>query len=389
MALRSLLSDRRLLNVLFAIFMSAFGFGIILPILPFYSLNFGASPFDLGLLTATFAFMSLVFGPVFGKITDSIGRKKVLAFGTGGFVLSYIVFAVADSLFLVFVARALEGIFAAAIFPAAISLISDFTSEKTRGAAMSLMGMSFSLGFILGPAFGGIASAISVPTAFILAAIFAFLNTVLILFFMKEPKEKEESREIIEKEVSLLSHLKSRLLLLFLGTAMLSFLIGSLEATFALFTLEKFGFGSAEVGLVFMFIGVLIFFGQFLSTKLLLRFKESSLIKAGFLFNSTGFVSIFFAPDIFFLGLALAIMVFGNAMSFPSIISLITKHVHAKRGAVLGLNTSFQSLGQLLGPLFAGFLFGISHVFSFVGVWAILLLYLAVFFGFEKIRNGF
>ncbi|MCR4369307.1 MAG: MFS transporter, partial [archaeon] len=113
MSLFELLKQRDLLNVLFAVFMFSFGFGIILPILPFYSISFGATPFELGLLTATFAFMSLILSPVFGKISDSIGRKKVLAIGTTGFIIAYLVFAFADSLLLVFLARAIEGVSAA------------------------------------------------------------------------------------------------------------------------------------------------------------------------------------------------------------------------------------------------------------------------------------
>ncbi|MCR4335026.1 MAG: MFS transporter [archaeon] len=386
MSLMELLKQRDLLNVLFAVFMFSFGFGIILPILPFYSISFGATPFELGLLTATFAFMSLILSPVFGKIADSIGRKKVLAMGTTGFIIAYIVFAFADSLFLVFVARAIEGVSAAAMFPSAVSLISDYSTEKTRGAAMSLMGMAFSLGFILGPAFGGLASHISIPIAFFLAALLSLTNTVLVVLFLKEPKEKEESKDIAQKEFNLLSHLKSRTLLFFAGTFMLSFLIGGLEAVFALFTFEKFGFGSGEVGLVFMYIGVLIFLGQLVSAKLLLKYRETTLIKAGFLMNSTGFLGIFFAPDMITLGLTLGLMVLGNSFSMPSVISMITKRVEGKRGAILGLNASFQSLGQLIGPIFAGFLFGISHIFSFIGIWAVLLGYFVIFtlFGFLK-----
>ena len=101
--------------------------------------------------------------------------------------------------------------------------------------------------------------------------------------------------------------------------------------------------------------------------------------------NSTGFLAIFFAPDIYFLGLALAIMVFGNALAFPSIASLITKKATAKRGTILGLNASFQSLGQLIGPVFAGFLFGLTPLYAFAGIWAVLLLYLGVYIGLESL----
>ncbi|MEK6957810.1 MAG: MFS transporter [archaeon] len=389
MSLLALLKQKDILNVLFAVFMFSFGFGIILPLLPFYSISFGATPFELGLLTATFAFMSLVFSPIFGKISDKVGRKKVLGLGAGGFIVAYVIFAFANSLQMLFIARAIEGICAAAMFPSAVSLLSDFSDEKNRGAMMSLMSMAFSLGFILGPAFGGIASSFSIQGAFLLAALLALLNSASIFLFLKEPQEKEESKGIVEKEMGFLAHIKSRTLLLFIATFMLSFMIGSLEATFALFTSEKFGFGSGQVGVVFTYIGILIFFGQMVSAKLLLKHKETSLIKVGFLLNSTGFLGIFFAPDMITLGLTLALMVFGNALCFPSVISLITKKAHAKRGTILGLNSSFQSLGQLIGPIFSGFLFGLGHIFSFAGVWGALIVFLMVFAGFEYLNKRF
>ena len=217
----------------------------------------------------------------------------------------------------------------------------------------------------------------------------ALLNSALIMMFLKEPKELEESKDIPQKEMSFMAHIKSRTLLLLMGMFMLTFLIGGLEATFALFTFEKFGFGSGEVGLVFTYIGIIIFFGQFASAKLLMRFKETALLKTGLALNSTGFLGIFFAPDIITMGIVLGIMVFGNAMAFPSIISLITKKARGKRGTILGLNSSFQSLGQLVGPIFAGFLFGISHLYAFIGIWAVLVLYLLTFAAFEFVKKGF
>src|SRR3989344_760386 len=98
-----------------------------------------------------------------------------------------------------------------------------------------------------------------------------------------------------------------------------------------------------------------------------LKNRETTLLKAGFVLNSTGFLGIFFAPDIIWLGATLGLMVMGNALCFPAVISLITKKAQAKRGTILGLNSSFQSLGQLIGPIFSGFLFGIGHIFSFAG----------------------
>lgn len=365
--------------VLFTLFMVSFGFGVILPILPFYTIALGAKPFDLGLLTATFAFMSLVFSPVMGRLADKAGRKKTILAGTLLFVVAYLIFASADSLAVAFLARALEGVAASAIYPACISLISDFTNERQRGRAMGLTGMAFSLGFIAGPAIGGLASSFAVGDAFLLSAGLAFGNFVSVLFQLKEPREKAESRDLTKQEFSLLSHLSSPLLFLFLSSFMITFMIGGLDATLAIYTGERLGFSSSQVGLIFTYIGVLIMVMQFVSGSLVNRFGEMSLIQAGLLLSGAGFFLLAFVYGWSSLLFPLAVFVAGNALVFPSVNSLITKRVVGKRGAVLGLVSSFSSAGQMVGPLMGATLYGINHDYAFVGM-AVAIWSYAIFF---------
>lgn len=364
--------------------MTAFGFGVILPILPFYAISLGAKPAELGMLTAAFAFMSLVFGPVMGKLADRFGRKKILLVGTAGFAAAYVLFAFTDSLAMAFLARAIEGVAAAAIFPCCISLLSDFTSEQQRGKAMGLVGMAFSLGLIAGPAFGGIASAISVKDVFFLSAALAALNFLSVSFQIKEPHAKSESKDIPKQEISLLEHLSSPLLFLFLGSFMTAFMIGGLDAILAIYTGEKLGFSSPQIGLIFTYIGILIMVMQFVSGGLVNRFGELRLIPAGLFLSGSGFFLLIFTHDWLTVLFPLAVFVAGNALVFPSVNSLITKKVAGKRGAVLGLLSSFQSLGQMIGPLLGGFLYGIDHDYAFLGMAIAIWLYFAVFIVFAQ-----
>ena len=382
MSFRQILSTPGVKEVLFTQLLASIGFGIILPILPFYVTSLGAKPFELGILTATFAFVSLVFSPFLGKISDKAGRKKVILFGTFGFVFSYLIFAFASSLEMVFAARALEGLFAAALFPACVSLISDLTTDRQRGKAMGLFSMVFSLGFILGPALGGIASAISVRDAFFLASGLSLLNFAWIFFKLKEPKEKDESKNLVQKETKLLSHLSSPLLFVFLSTFMITFMIGGLDAVLALYTGEKMDFTSAQVGLLFAYIGVLIMVMQFVSGALVNRFGETRLINAGLVFSAAGFVMLVFTHDWISLLLPLAVFVMGNALVFPSASSLLTKRITGNRGAVIGLNGSFASSGQMIGPLLGGFLYGFNHDYAFLGLATVVFAYALFFFLF-------
>ncbi|MBI2971710.1 MAG: MFS transporter [Candidatus Aenigmarchaeota archaeon] len=379
MSLKDVLAAPGIKSVLFTLFMTSFGFGVILPILPFYALSMGAKPFDLGILTAVFAFMSLVFSPLMGKLGDRYGRKKVLLVSAAGFAASYLLFAFSDTLAMAFVARALQGVCAAGMFPTCISLLSDLTTEQQRGRVMGMVGMAFSLGFIIGPAFGGLASSLSVPTAFLLSAALAAANAVSVFFFIREPHEKPESRDIMGKELSLLEHLSSPIAFLFLASSIITFMIGGLDAVLALFTAEKMRFSSAHVGLVFTYIGLLIMTMQYLSGSLINKHGEFRLIQLGLVLSGAGFFLLSFASDWISLLLPLAVFVSGNAMVFPSVISLLTKKVTGRRGAVLGLNSSFQSLGQMVGPLFGGFLYGINHTYAFIGfalaIWAYFLVF--------------
>lgn len=379
MSFKQLIDRPGVKPVMFTLFMTSFGFGAILPILPFYATSLGAEPFQLGMLTATFALMSLLFGPVMGKLADKHGRKKVILGGTAGFAIGYLIFAFTQSLEAAFLARAIEGVSAAGIFPACISLLSDYTSEQERGKAMGLVGMSFSLGFIVGPAFGGLASGISVQAAFLLSAALSLANFASISLQVREPREKPESRDLPAKEISLLQHLSSPLFFLFLSSAVITFMIGGLDAVLALYTAERLGFTSTQVGIIFTYIGVLIMAMYFVAGALVNRFGEKKLIPTGLLLSGAGFLLLSLANNWLSLLFPLAVFVAGNALVFPSASSLLTKKVQGKRGVVLGLDSSFKSLGQMVGPLLAGFLYGVNHSYAFIGMAIVIFAYFAFF----------
>ncbi len=379
MSFKEIVKKREIRSTLLTLLLTAVGFGVILPILPFYSLEFGASAADLGVLTAIFALLNLIFAPIIGKFSDKVGRKKVLLAGTSGFILAYLIFAFAPSLEFLFLARAIEGIAAAGIFPACVSLISDFTSDKQRGKAMALVGMTFSLGFIIGPALGGLAEILSIQGAFFAAAALSALNFISVYLQIKEPREKKESMQIVEKEISLLQHLSSPLLLFFIATFMISFQIGGMQAILALFTKERLNFGAGEVGILFTFIGFLIMFFQFVSGNLVNKIGEARMVQIGLFLAGLGYLSLAFISSWLTIILPLAVLTLGNAFVFPSVSSHISKVASRNRGASMGLLSSFQSLGMLFGPLSAGFLYTINQTYAFFGLTAVVWSYFLIF----------
>jgi multidrug resistance protein len=379
MSFAQIISKPGMKPVLFTMFMASFGFGVVLPIIPFYALALGATPFELGLLTAVFAFTSLIFSPPLGRLSDRIGRRKMLLIGTVGFAFSYVMLAYADTLALAFASRAIGGLFAAAMFPSGVSLISDLTTERERGQAMALYGMAFAFGMVVGPAFGGIASAISVRDAFLLSAAFSLANTAFVWLRLKEPREKAETRAIPQQEASLLSHLTSPLAFLFASSFMVTFVIGGLDAVLALYTGEKLGFSSPQIGLVFTYLGIAIIALQLASGSLVNRLGEVRMIQLGLALIGIGFFSFVFVSDWLTLLLPLTVLVTGNVLVNPAVGSLMTKKVKGKKGAVLGLDSSSRSLGQVIGPLFGGLAYGINHYLAFAGMAAVVIAYLAIF----------
>lgn len=397
-----ILSKPGIKTLLFAIFMTSFGFGVIIPILPFYALSFGAQPFDLGLLTASFALASFVFSPIFGRLSDRMGRKKFVLLGALGYTLSYLIYAFADSLALVFLARALSGVFSAAIFTAAVSILSDLTTERERGRAMALQGMMFALGLVFGPAFGGFASTISlngaftalhvpqcyplagclpgeasVRDAFLLSALLSLANFIFAAFSLREPKTPHAG--YLEKgRDSLLHHVTSPLLLLFVSSFMTTFMIGGIDAILALYTSEKLGFTAADAGVVFTYIGVMMILTQFISGALVNKFGELSLIRAGLVLSGAGFLLLSAANGWAALLFAITVFNFGLVFVMPSVTSLETKRVTGKKGAVIGIDSSFRALGEIAGPILAGLLYGISHIYAFAGMAAIIWAYFFV-----------
>ncbi len=176
-----------LVIVFVTVFIDLLGFGIIIPLLPFYAESFGASAFTIGLLGTSFSLMQFVFSPVWGRWSDKIGRKPIILLGLLGSGLSYVTLALAGSLVLLFVARIIGGI-AGANIPTAQAYIADITTPEDRARGMGLLGVAFGLGFIFGPAIGGLLSRISPETPMWCAAALCFANFVAAWFFLPESR---------------------------------------------------------------------------------------------------------------------------------------------------------------------------------------------------------
>ena len=248
-------TEKRNLAILtFVLFVVMLGYGIIIPIFPFFIESMGAGGMELGLLAASYAVMRLIFGPIWGSISDRVGRKPILLIGILGYVITMIWFGLATQLWMLFAARILAGILSSATTPTTMAYIGDSTPEDERGGGMGMLGASGGLGTIFGPVMGGFLATDSLSLPFFVAAGLAFLALILAIIFLPESHpggkitaEGSKVEAIIDWHAwrqALFSPIGSLFILTFISTCGLMIFAN----VFGLYGLERFGYGPEEVG---------------------------------------------------------------------------------------------------------------------------------------------
>lgn len=255
----NILTTKRVLPILFLImFLVMLGFGIIIPVLPYYAEEIGASATELGLLMAVYSFMQFVFAPMWGRVSDRIGRKPVIMLGIFGLSLSFFLLAFATHLWMLFVARVIGGFLSAANMPTVMAYVADVTSEEDRGKGMGIIGAATGLGFIFGPAVGGVFSKISLEAPFYIAGTVSFLTMIFVFFILKESIQlSDRKQQPKEKRTKALGQaMKSPMAMLYFLQFFIAVSLSGLEATFAYFAAVKAGLNAVSMGYVFMIMGL-------------------------------------------------------------------------------------------------------------------------------------
>ena len=371
--------NKKLATLFFTMVVMMLGFGIIIPIMPFYMEHFGAGGTQLGMLMAVFSIMQFIFSPFWGGMSDRYGRKKIMMIGVIGNALSLIIIGLAQSMWVIFAARAMEGIISSATLPTAMAYISDSTTHEERGGGMGVIGAAMGIGMVLGPGMGGWLSVHSLSTPFFLAASMSILSLGMIWFVLPEslPVEKrtQEVRKFRGPQLSVLwKALLGPLGFLLLLAFLVNFALANFEGIFGLFADKAYHYGPAQVGSVMMVVGVISSLVQMLLTgPATRRLGEGNVIKLSLVASAVGFVLMALAPNNILVPVSVGFFVFSNAMLRPSIFSLTSKRALGGQGMALGLNNSFQSLGRVIGPLWAGSLFDLHITLPYLSAAVIML----------------
>lgn len=345
------------------VFIDLVGFGIVIPVLPFYAegTQFNATPRTVGLLIASYSVMQLIFSPILGRLSDKYGRRPVLLISIIGTGIGFLFLGFAKTLWMLFVGRILDGITGGNISTAQ-AYIADITTKENRAKGMGLIGAAFGLGFVFGPAIGGILSRWGVEVPFIFAAALCFANAVLLYFTLPETVTPDHPARVSAARgrglVQLIESLKDPrlgfvLIIYFLFIVAFSIM----TTTFSLYTMFRFGYDAQHTGYLFTYVGVLAVIVQGgLIGRLVKRFGELSLVIVGaLLFAGSLFAVPFVGPQAGgLLGLLIGGGLFsiGNSLSAPSLTGLASKSAGpADQGSILGVAQSIASLARAVGPV--------------------------------------
>ena len=348
-----------LVIIFITVFIDLLGFGIIIPLLPFYAESFGASAFTIGLLGTSFSLTQFLFSPVWGRWSDRIGRKPIILVGLMGSCLSYLGLALSTSLTLLFVARIIGGI-AGANIPTAQAYIADVTTPENRAKGMGMVGAAFGLGFIFGPAIGGVLSRFSPETPMWFASALCLANFIAAWFLLPESRSVSAvTKNLGRIEAFRHAMTKPTLVLLLALFFLVTLAFSGFEATFALFSEAKLGFTASTIGFVFTFIGVILALVQgVLVGKVVKILPERKLIPLAIFAIALGIGLIPFVWSVPTLLGALGVLAVGMGFNNPSLTSMVSRLADPDdQGGILGLASSLSSLGRVVGPAWGGYLY--------------------------------
>lgn len=358
-------TKRAYATIFLTILLDLIGFGMIVPLLPFYAQEFSATAFAIGLLFSSYSLAQLIFAPLLGRLSDRVGRRPVLLVSIAGSAVAYLLFWQAGSFLWLLAARTLSGI-AASNYGIAQAYLADVTPRDQRSRAMGVVGAAFGMGFVLGPALGGILSRYvshgAVPAT---AMGLSTLNLLLASVWLKESLPREVRERVAGApwvDLAALPRLWRRIEMrdLLSLSFLVTFCFSMMEATLALFGQRRFHYGTPQISGLFVFSGVLVVIIQGgLIGRLVKRYGEGNLVRSGIVAVVLGMLLLSWSPGLAVLLLALTFLAVGQALYTPSSLGLLSRLTdEAEQGVTIGLQRSASALARTLGPTAGTFLFG-------------------------------
>ncbi len=353
------------------VFTVSMGYGIVLPVLPGFLEGLPASagpisvPWHTGLLTGTYMLALFVFAPLWGYVSDRVGRRKVILFGLAGFVGAMLWFALARELVSVYAARALAGVFAAAVLPVVLAWVSDVAAVHTRAQAFAWLSSASAFGFLVGPALGGWLASIESVGADIALVLPFYVTTLLgagmwLAAFLRLPESplRHAVEDASQPNAPSLFGLLALSLLVMFG-------IGSFEVGLALQGQQVLNLSPREIGWLFAECSLVMILMQIFVFAPLFKRVGSGLLASAFLVMSVGVALLPFATTYLLLLIGVGLIAAAAGLLIPALAYMVSLTAGARQGAALGKQTAAASLGQALGSVAAGWLFAVLVGYSY------------------------
>jgi len=382
------------LVVYLSIFMAMAGYGITVPVMPFIARELGASPLGVSLLVSLFALTQFISGPFWGNLSDRYGRKRILVAGLSGYALSFFLAGMSRSLPALIGSRALGGLLSAAMFPSCQALIADVTAPADRGPAMAAMGAWVNLGLLLGPVIGGVLAPVGNALAMTAAGGVVVITAILAATGLHEPGKPHRRQAATRDEpaaaagtartaaptgrgwpslADVAPAMRSPIAPYLWLTFAISFGQGALTALLAYFVIDRFGGTARDAATIFTAVGLASFLAQTLLVgRLIRRFGEHRLALAAVLVCTAGFVSLVPATSVPAAVAAAMLTGLGSSILRPCLTSATSLLTPLPQGLTMGLQSSLDSLGRMLGPTIGGWLYGFGVTLPFWSSAAVL-----------------
>ena len=363
------------------IFIDFTGFGLVIPLLPFWAEHLGANPFDVGLILTVYALAQFLFTPILGALSDRYGRKRIIFFSLCVEVISFALTALAGSLPMLLIARVIGGIGASNI-GSAQAVVADVTPPEKRAAGMGAIGAAIGMGFVVGPAIGGLLAPHGEATPFWVALVMAAINAILVLSLLPETRKRREAEAALRGGLGIFFSgwgkvtRHKAILSLVLVNLLYTLAFTGMETVFPLLTQKNFGWGATQNGYVFTYVGFIIVLMQGgLVRQLVKRFGERNLMLSGLVLLGAGLIMLIWSSSLALLLIAVGILSIGDGAVTPTssaVLSLVSPE--GEQGEILGFAQGVGGLGRTIGPLIAGALFSVGAGAPFLagGVFALL-----------------